>query len=185
MNNEHDIFHLNFLPADRSRVAEKIVHIRELTLLVFSVGLLCATIFGIFSVNNMFLNWRLQSLEDTLQQLHELQRAAQQDLSINEISQEKKEIKIIQNYTANRLSIPLYVINISQAIHTNTSVELYSLILDNTQKNIQITGESTTRDGFLKFIDALKDIEGVTDVIYPPGAVFAIEPIVFDITLRL
>lgn len=185
MNKEHSILHLNFLPIQRSRAAERIVHLRELTLLGFAIFLIFAAMLAIFGASQLFLYYQISTLDDIYQQREQLQRAAQRELAVETIILEKQELRTIQNQITDRLEVESYILGISQAVENTPSLEISSLKFDVALQQIRITGKANTRDGFLSFIDALKKIEGVSEVAYPPGVVFAIEPIVFDVTATL
>lgn len=185
MNKEHSILHLNFLPIQRSQAAERIVHLRELALLGFASFLIFVSMLAIFGASELFLYYRISTLEDIYQQREQLQRAAQRELSVEAITQEKQELRTIQNQIADRFEVEPYILGISQAVENTPSLEISTLKIDVALQQIRITGKANTRDGFLSFIDALKEIEGISEVAYPPGVVFAIEPIVFDVTATL
>lgn len=185
MNKEHSILHLNFLPVERSAAAERIIHLRELTLLGFASFLIFTAMFVIFGASELFLYYRISTLEDIYQQREQLQRAAQRELSVEAISQEKKELKVIQNQINDRFEVDPLIVGVSEAVERTPSLEITTLKIDVKTKEMRISGKANTRDGFLHFIDALKEIDGITEVVYPPGVVFAIEPIVFDVTATL
>lgn len=185
MNKEYSILHLNFLPVERSKAAERIVHFRELTLLGFATFLIFGAMFIIFATSELFLYYRILTLEDIYQQREQLQRAAQRELSVESITQEKAELKVIQNQITDRFEVDPLIVGVSQAVENTPSLELSTLKIDVKLKEMRISGKANTRDGFLTFIDALKEVEGVNEVVYPPGVVFAIEPIVFDVTATL
>lgn len=185
MNKEHAILHLNFLPIERSKAAERIIHLRELILLGFATFLIFSAMLAIFTASEFFLYYRIATLEDVYQQREQLQRAAQRELSVESITQEKKELKIVQNQIAERFEVDPVIVGVSQAVENTSAVELSTLKIDVQQKEMRISGKANTRDGFLSFIDALREMNGVTEVVYPPGVVFAIEPIVFDVIVTL
>lgn len=185
MNKEHSILHLNFLPIERSKAAERIIHLRELTLLGFATFLIFGSMFAIFGASELFLYYRISTLEDIYQQREQLQRAAERELSVAAITQEKREVRVIQNQIADRFEIDPLIVGVSQAVENTPSLEISTLKIDVNLREMRISGKANTRDGFLSFIDSLKNVEGVIDVVYPPGVVFAIEPIVFDVTATL
>lgn len=185
MNKEHSLFHLNFLPAERTRVAGQNIRMRELMLLGFSISLISVVMIGIFSGCYIFVRWRIIALNGELQQRQELKLAAQRELSVSSISQELKEIKIISDQIDQRTEVDSVISGVAKAVNVNTNVQIDTLNINTKKGEMRITGQAKTRDAFLSYIDALKEISGVKEVVYPPGVVFAIEPIVFDVTVQL
>lgn len=185
MNKEHDLLHLNFLPTNRSQVASRVVRLRELSLLGFALGLVFLTAVLILATTLVFLNSRLENSVTVLGERQQLQQAAQKDLSVTSIIEQKKNLSVIQSQINDRFTIDPYLVGISQSVENTPSVDIATLKTDLTKDTLRVSGKANTRDGFLAFIDALKKIPGVAEVIYPPGVVFAIEPIVFDVILQL
>lgn len=185
MNNEHDLLHLNFLPGSRSQAASRVIRLRELSLLGIAIGMIFSTMLLIFAASLVFLNSRLDNLLAVFNERQQLQQAAQKDLSVGLVVEQKKYLNIIQSQIAERFVIDSVIVKIAEAIKTTPTIALSTLKSDVSRGSLRVTGQANTRDGFLTFVEALKEIPEVKEVIYPPGVVFAIEPIVFDVALQL
>lgn len=181
----HELLHMNFLPAERAEEALKVVRLRDWRLLAIAILIVKIAALSVLGASLLFMQGRIQVLENVYVSQQDLLAAAERSVSIEDISQQKNQIRILQQLKHDRTSATDALTNLASAVESVEHVNILQIFIPTELKQIHITGEAQTRDSLLDLVEKLKTIPEVSEVSYPPGIVFLEEPISFDIVVSL